>query len=391
MKIYFLLSALLLTNIVFCQKPDLGLNYNHFAFDLYKKTTEENKNIFISPIGAYLMLMTLNEGADSITRKDFKSKYSIKNDDILRFVTPLKYLPWISENDYKNSLQISNSIWIQKGISLNENYIDSIKQNYNSTLSAIDFKDKSNSVNKINNWVSDNTNNTIKKIISERDIKANLAIVMLNTVFYNCSWSNCFDKNLTLESTFYGNKKQEFKMEFMNKNGLFDYFENSDLQYISLPYIGGSVSFAIILPKAKNGITHLEDMINEKLFLEIFRNSALSKVELSIPKFSFDSEHNITEPLIDLGYKNIMSSDFGLVNITKDFPISINNIKQKTYIEIDEYKTVASAATMRDLTGSTKPRIKNKKNVFIANHPFIFLIVDYRNFILFIGKFEGND
>jgi serpin B len=392
MRHYLLLFTILLTNVAFSQNPNLGIAYNHFAFDLYKKISIEDKNTFISSIGVYLMLMTLNEGADSITRADFKSKYNIEEGDVLRFITPLKYKPWLSESDFENNLKTSNSIWVHKDISLNDSYKNSIKVKFNSTLETIDFNDKFNSVNKINDWVSINTNNTIKKIISEEDIRNNTAFILLNTVYYNGSWAKCFDKDSTREATFYSSKEREFKMNFMNREGLFDYFENSDFQYISLPYKGGGVSFAIISPKTRNGITLLEDKINAKLLLEVFRKSELSNVELSIPKFSFESEYQIKQPLINLGYKNIMSSEFGLVNITKDFPVDINNIKHKTFVEIDEYKTVASAVTMSDLIGSVKSKIKNHKYIFIANHPFLFLIVDdCTNGILFMGKFVGND
>jgi serpin B len=88
--------------------------------------------------------------------------------------------------------------------------------------------------------------------------------------------------------------------------------------------------------------------------------------------------------------KKAFTNNADFSGITKDTSLMINAIKHKTYIKIDEENTEASAATFVSvLTGSARsPKIE----LFKADHPFIFMIIDNKtNGILFLGRYETPD
>ena len=66
----------------------------------------------------------------------------------------------------------------------------------------------------------------------------------------------------------------------------------------------------------------------------------------------------------------------------------INKISHKAYIEIDEEKTEAAAATSVAMTRTSAGEPDLEPKIFKADHPFIFLILDNETRgIIFMGRY----
>jgi serpin B len=103
-----------------------------------------------------------------------------------------------------------------------------------------------------------------------------------------------------------------------------------------------------------------------------------------LPKFEFDNKYSLNENLKALGMPTAFTwpgADFSGMDGT--YNLYIGNVIHQAYVKVDEKGTEAAAATVVNmLAGSAMPR-----NVFRANHPFIFIIQekDTGN-ILFMGR-----
>lgn len=117
-------------------------------------------------------------------------------------------------------------------------------------------------------------------------------------------------------------------------------------------------------------------------------------VDISIPKFKLESEFKLKEILSRMGMNIAFSNDAdfsGMVdssirNEIEDLKIS--DVIHKSFIDINEMGTEASAATAVVLVIPTEisPPVGNKK-IFKADHPFLFLIKENStNTILFLGR-----
>ena len=110
-------------------------------------------------------------------------------------------------------------------------------------------------------------------------------------------------------------------------------------------------------------------------------------VNIYLPKFTFKTEYNLNEILINIGLDIPFSfnADFSGMNGFRG--LYIEKVLHKTFVEINEEGTEAAAATTIHMTLSAMPE---PSKVFDADHPFIFLIQHKETeTILFIGS-VGN-
>ena len=110
-------------------------------------------------------------------------------------------------------------------------------------------------------------------------------------------------------------------------------------------------------------------------------NLKTCNVRVYLPKFKFDFDVDMNEPLKELGMERAFTPSSGN-------ELFISKVKHKAIIDVNEKGTEAAAVTgvvcMNLCAGPSYER-----KIFDADHPFIFIIQDNRNQnILFMGKVE---
>jgi Serine protease inhibitor len=197
-------------------------------------------------------------------------------------------------------------------------------------------------------------------------------------------------KNETKKNDFYGVNNDTVKINFMNETGYYDYFENADFQFISKYYAGKDKSFCMILPKKRYGISSIDASIDKLILDSIFKHSTSTLVDLSMPKFKLEASYSLNESLSKLGLKKAFADDANFLGISTSSRLRINKIIHKTYIEVNEEKTEAAAATRIDCINGIilYDELAPKPKVFNANHPFMFMIIDNQTkSIIFMGRY----
>jgi len=111
------------------------------------------------------------------------------------------------------------------------------------------------------------------------------------------------------------------------------------------------------------------------------------QVDLRMPRFTMESDLALNEPLKQLGMPTAFSqgADFSKIDGLTDLYLS--EVRQKTFVKVDETGTEAAAATgaviaVKSIQLDIKP--------FYANRPFVYGIVK-DNTILFLGRFVQPD
>ena len=116
---------------------------------------------------------------------------------------------------------------------------------------------------------------------------------------------------------------------------------------------------------------------------EVLRRGVDDAVDVAVPKFRMEYETTMNEALIALG----MQSAFGLTPDTDFTGLSpagrdlyISNVKQKTFIAVDEIGTEAAAVTSVDI------RVTSLGPHIFLDRPFVFAIRErLSGTILFVG------
>jgi serpin B len=364
---------------------------NKFAFKLYNELkSNTDKNLFYSPFSISTALAMVCAGARNETALQIGQTMDFPPDQ--NFHSDYKQLLDAINNGTNNKivLNIANGLWAQKDFKFLNSYFDIVKSNYNSELKDVNFKDyleRENARMDINGWVAQKTKDKIKDILSPGTLDSSTRLVLVNAIYFYGDWAGPFKKETTEPKDFFLIEQAQVKVPFMNQQGRYNYYEDSNIKAIEMPYKNDRASMVIFLPNEKNGIIEFDRSFDYKYYQKIISSFQSEEVRLSIPKFKTTNNINLSAILSQMGMPLAFSpgrADFSGMDGKRDLYIS--TVIHQAFINVDEKGTEAAAATAVVFkVGAARPSSDMK--VFNADHPFIFCIKDNSTgSILFMGK-----
>lgn len=383
LKIVSILFILLFINVcqANAQSTKTSEALNAYSFDLYSQAKVKDQNLFLSPLSTYHSLLILSKGAKNKTKQEFEKVLYLNKTDSTG--NKLLFNPENQSKGYSN-FTFSNAIWLDKAFQVKTEFREIINNQHLSLFKRTDFKNKSQAISEINDWVCDNTNQLIHEIIDENNINNSTQLLISNAVYFKGEWLHKFDKEKTCLETFFANFENQYTVNFMKKTETLDYYENDEFQFISKPYRSSNLSFCILLPKKLFDIELIEQNLSNTFFNTILNHTHSAKTALSIPQLKIESSMYLKEALENTGLTTAFSPLADFSGITDKHQLMLGNVIHKSHIELDEEKTEAAAAT------STSIRITGRASykIFTADHPFVFFIIDKKSkAIVFMGRY----
>ncbi len=367
---------------------DIELNQAilNFTWNLFKESSNNQGNIMISAPSAYFALaMTLN-GAANETKNEMLKALSADNISLEDLNTGLNDWMILISKNRTAKFSITNSIWLREGFNANKDFLQTNADYYSAYIRSLDFGDAS-APDEINKWVKEATNDTIDKIVDE--ISDDLMMYLINAIYFKGDWKEQFSANKTREMEF-NTPSGKVETDFMNRRGNIDYLKLNDITGVILPYEDERFAFVGLLPA--EGQTP-KDLINDLSALDLtmlLKNKEIKNIELSLPKFESSYEDSLKNELSNLGMDIAFepyNADFSLMREDLKKDLYIGDVKQKTYIKVDEKGTEASAVTSVEVETTSMP-VELPKVVF--DRPFVYGIIDVETGIpLFIGIMEN--
>ena len=359
---------------------------NQFSIDLYSEISKKsNENIFFSPWSISTAMAMVYEGARGDTAKEIQDVFHFPEDNITRRSSFAKMLNMINKCGGKYQLTTVNAIWLQKNYPFLKDYENIIKKYYLGEIKNIDFANNpEESSSDINNWISKNTNNKIKHMVSPNTFNELTRAVLTNAIYFKGRWVHQFDrddtrpKDFTLDS---GAKIKVPMMKLMDNDIDFNYVESDKIQILELAYQGDKISMLVLLPR--NNISYLESILTEEKFQEWRSKLKPETVYINMPKYTLETSYPLINYLKNLGMILPFTgpgTDFSGMDGTK--MLYINKFLHKAYINVYEEGTEAAATTTIFTTFGMAMPVE-----FNANHPFIFIIQEKETGnILFMGR-----
>lgn len=370
------------------ESMDIELNQAilNFTWNLFKESSENPGNIMISAPSAYFALaMTLN-GAANETKNEMLKALSADNISLEDLNTGLNDWMILISKNRTAKFSITNSIWLREGFNANKDFLQTNADYYSAYIRSLDFGDAS-APDEINKWVKEATNDTIDKIVDE--ISDDLMMYLINAIYFKGDWKEQFSANKTREMEF-NTPSGKLKTDFMNRRGNIDYLKLKDITGVILPYVDEQFAFVGLLPAEDQTP---KELINELSALDLMRllsNKEVKNIELSLPKFESSYEDSLKNELSNLGMDIAFepyNADFSVMREDLKKDLYIGDVKQKTYIKVDEKGTEASAVTSVEMNTTSMP-VELPKVVF--DRPFVYGIIDVETGIpLFIGIMEN--
>jgi serpin B len=364
----------------------LSDSMNSFCLDLYNKLGKGNDdNVFFSPYSIFVALAMTYEGARGDTAAQMKNVLGFEQNDEVSLCSFGRIYNLLNV-DAEYTLNTANALWTQRNYPFLDEYLNFIKNYYMGMATDLDFSDPASAAEIINEWVEDNTGGKIKDMLSSSDIAPYTVLILSNAIYFKGLWLHQFEKENTIDRDFEINTEEIIQIPTMvltNSEKTFNYTETEDLQILELPYTGDAVSMIIILPKANN-ISIIEEKLNCENLATWLDSMYPTIVDIYLPKFTFKTEYNLKDTLIDMGLGIAFNSGADFSGINGYGNLIIDKVLHKAFVEVNEEGTEAAAATTVHIleTAIPEPTV-----VFEANHPFIFLIQHKETgTILFTGK-----
>lgn len=361
----------------------------NFSIDLFKSIAEEQdyRNVILSPLSIHIASCMLANGAEGETRSQITNALGYGNYSLEDLNSSYKTLiEGLKKVDTSTELYSANSIWLNNEIPISTEFKNKLSTNYDASANNVDLHSgKAGTV--INEWCKKHTGGMI--IEAAPQITPETVMLLVNASYFNGKWKEPFYIQSTVKSDFYNLQGNNIKKSFMRqgKKHLFGETEDGKVKMCEIPFGNGAFVMDVILPSTSvNFQEFVQNLTYEKLE-SMFTYKAYHFINLSLPKFKFESAYDLKKTLSSMGITLIYdkkNSDFGL--ITKDRNVFINNTFQKSIIEIDEKGAKAASITSHksDVALLYSP---SDKIDFIADHPFIFIIKEITSgTIIYIGS-----
>ncbi|WP_332646570.1 serpin family protein [Lysinibacillus sp. 54212] len=358
---------------------------NGLGFRLLPEVNEdEHGNRIISPMSLYMALSMVYNGADGRTQEEIAKALQVKGiaaDDLNEANASL--LSMLHRNSEQVQLYVANSVWLNTKYRFQKDFSKKVSDYFNAALHEIDIKD-SQSANKINDWVKESTNSKIEHIVNE-PLSADLAAILINTMYFKGQWTNEFEKKNTTNRPFYladGTKKEVPLMKLEKKIA---YLENDHFQAVSLPYgEDEKMSMKIFLPREGLNLEDFQKLLTNKHWQQWSSGFIKKQGTVLLPKFKLEYEVAFKEPLQELGIHEAFGAKANFSKMIEEKePFFISEVKQKTFIDVNEKGTEAAAATSVTVKTGGEPATPFQMEV---NRPFFVAITDdTTDIILFMG------
>ncbi len=355
----------------------LSASVTAFSDKLMKKCAAENggKNLILSPLSVIYALTLCSNGASGETLAEFEALNGIPTDEMNEYL--YSYANKLAETE-ASTVRTANSLWgNEKYFTMAADFRKVSEAFYDAESRSIDYSDPA-SLDLVNGWVSDKTDGMIPKAMEELDPAAMLMI--LNTVLFDGAWMDEYEESDIREGVFHGANVSQNKADFMYSTEN-SYFEVEGGAGFSKMYKDG-YAFTAVLPDGD-----LDQFIASADLAEVV-SAALAgsgKVDVSIPKFEYETDLGLTDILKEMGLEKAMSSEAELYGLSEEgLPLCISQIRQKAKVITNEHGTKAAAMTQMMIM-MTAFRPVEKKEIHL-DRPFFYMILDTETGIpLFTG------
>lgn len=347
----------------------------NFSVSLLQKTVQKGKNSLVSPFSVASALGMTANGASGETQKQFEQLLGggMKLDDLNR-----NYSAMARRLGTDSKLQIANSVWYDKGrINVKKDFLQRNADYFGAGAYQLDFS-KTETVGRINSWVKDHTGGKIDKITDKTN--PDDVMFLINALYFEDEWQRQYDSSRNENFKAPGGTVSAPFMASMEK-----LIHDESAEGMIKSFKDERYAFAAILPKESIGLDNYISQLTGDSFLDLIQ-SADGKAEFYLPKFKYEFEEELNNPLQAMGLSDAFKpekADFSSMGSSPRGKLVISEVLHKTFIEVDQMGAKAGAVT--EVAASTTSAMIDPKIVKF-DRPFVYAIIDTQtNLPVFIG------
>ena len=354
-------------------------------------------NVAISPMSLYFSIAMLGECATSSTRDELLKSINVNHQELIDNIPYLSnllnttfYYDTLSSQKPYGSIKLTNSVWFQEDIDINQELINSLSSTFDSYLFKTDFYNEKYSQNVIQEFIRIQTNGIIDNPV---DVDPTSLMLLINNLYFKDCWD--------LNDGYLNNNRQLF----INEDKTTKYVDLLEgLYYPGKVYVGDKFKTFYTKTSADYQLSFLVpdidvpifDVFTEQNILEM-ANREYERLNVEekksymtnvlFPEFNATFDASVkTNFYNDLGIRKVFVpniADFS--NINENIPLFVSDINQKTSFNVNT--TGIEGASVSGVTVapiSPLPEYEIINDTFIVNRSFGFVLTKDKN-ILFSG------
>ncbi|NLF38517.1 serpin family protein [bacterium] len=356
------------------------------AFRLYEQMAKTDGNLIFSPFGISMALAMTATGAEGNTLEEMRQALAIRQADADYHAAFASLSEQIGQGARKSgvALRIRNALWLDHALRVQPAYRSIVEQTYRASLFTVDFANGAAVSQQINAWASEATFGRLSRMVNANQFSRDTRLLLLNTVFFKGTWLHRFSRSDTRPVPFHVTPTRSVPVPMMHQTMMAGYVAETAVSALELPYTQGGFSMVLLLPAHKDGLGELEASLTVEQVEALLQRLARIEVDVRIPRFAFHSDLPLNTILGTMGMKDAFiggAADFS--RISPDRGLHVSAVRHSAGIEVDEAGTTAWAGTTVQMTEGSPP----SPPVFLADHPFLFFILEKSSgTILFMGR-----
>ena len=285
-------------------------------------------------------------------------------------------------------------VWVDQRLALRPEFTATGASRYAATAESVDFVSGAEQARqRVNGFVADATKQLIRDILPPGSVDSSTAVVLANALYFKGAWSHPFD---VFTAPFHIPGGTPVGVPAMT-TGRSQYIAlYPGFRALKLPYRNDgdrSAAFHMLILLPDSGTLSITDLYDKAVSMPEFLRKHTPEEEVPVgqfmvPKSKFTSEFEASPDMQKLGVTRAFSGgDFSGMVGAGDGRLSIGAVYHKATIEVDEQGTVAAAATaIVMMYGSARPSKPPRLVNFVADHPFLFAVVEEKtSTTLFLG------
>ncbi len=366
----------------FAQLSQSNLQFGLSLFKALNQVEGDNKNVLISPYSVQTaMHMTANATAGESRDQMLKGLYM---DDWKLSDLNQRHQQWhqsvIKQPGHPTISSTNGFFKDPERLKANKPFTDRLQNYYNAKLMDLDFDQANQAKKQINNWVKQETQDKIDKIVEE--IRPDDVGFLINALYYKADWKQPFAKARTSKSTFHKKSGQTIQVPFMMRDGKHYFFKGERYKVLDKPFKGGNYSLTVVAPNNKQSLKNLIARIKPSDVTNFYQKLDTGRAIVNLPKMKLSYKEKLIDDLkqplgLDLKKANIQNMGESLIGGR----LKVTRVVHKSVLKIDEKGAEGAAVTSVGASAtSAPPRLT-------FDEPFMVMLRHVpTNSLLFMGK-----
>jgi len=356
-----------------------------FGTDLYRQLAAAG-NVVLSPASIDAALRMALAGARGETAAELAAALHVSGPEAA--ADGLKQLAGIRSGD-DLTFRAPNIMWLESAASVRDDYQARLSDAV--SVERCDFAGAPEAAReRINSAVAEQTAGKIADLIPPGVIDTLTRLVLTNAVYMKALWTHQFPANETKQKPFYPERTGATATDLMHLRTRLAYHRGDGYQAVLLPYRGGSLAMAAVLPDGP--LSEFAGRLGDlggigALLAGLLSHDAEHDVDLSFPRFRINAGFMLADTLQALGVRTAFTGDADFSGIS-DTRLRISAVVHKAYIDVGEEGTEAAAATATLFAAMAVVKRPEPDVRLVFDHPFFFVTAATETGLpLFLGQF----